>query len=108
MNTGKIIMTAAVLAAIAGSAVCNRAEACTGITLKSKNGAYVYARTIEWGGSNLESRYVVVPRGHAQRSYLPDGSADGNTLGRALLRSTCCCSLNASFRNSLFCSSSIL
>ena len=80
MNTGKIIMTAAVLAAIAGSAVCNRAEACTGITLKSKNGAYVYARTIEWGGSNLHSRYVVVPRGHAQRSYLPDGSADGMEL----------------------------
>ena len=32
------------------------AEACTGITLVSKDGARVLARTIEWGGSNLNSR----------------------------------------------------
>ena len=36
------------------------AGACTGITLVSKDGARVLARTIEWGGSNLNSRYVVV------------------------------------------------
>ena len=31
------------------------ADACTGITLKSKDGATVVARTIEWGGSDLNS-----------------------------------------------------
>lgn len=36
--------------------------ACTGITLHSKDSAYVLARTIEWGGSDLNSRYVIVPR----------------------------------------------
>mgnify|MGYP001033497461 FL=1 len=49
-------------------------EACTGITLKAKDGAYVVARTIEWGGSNLNSRYVVVPRGYSQHSYTPQGT----------------------------------
>ena len=48
-------------------------EACTGITLRSKDGACIVARTIEWGGSNLNSRYVVVPRGYTQRSYVPGG-----------------------------------
>mgnify|MGYP005773779291 CR=1 FL=1 len=50
------------------------AEACTGITLRAKDGAYIVARTIEWGGSNLNSRYVVVPRGYRQQSLTPDGS----------------------------------
>lgn len=52
-------------------------DACTGITLKSKDGATVVARTIEWAGGSLESRYVVVPRGYAQRSYTPDGGVNG-------------------------------
>lgn len=50
------------------------AQACTGITLRAKDGGYVVARTIEWGGSNLNSRYVVVPRGYVQHSMLPDGA----------------------------------
>lgn len=53
------------------------ADACTGITLVAKDGARVVARTIEWGGSELNSRYVVVPRGYEQRSFLPDGSSSG-------------------------------
>lgn len=55
-------------------------EACTGITLKTAAGNSIVARTIEWGGSNLNSRYVVVPRGHAQTSYLPDGKKEGMTF----------------------------
>lgn len=51
----------------------NRAEACTGITLKTVNGGNVMARTIEWGGSNLNSVYVVVPKKYRQKSYAPDG-----------------------------------
>lgn len=53
------------------------AVACTGITLTARDGATVVARTIEWGGSELNSRYVVVPRGYAQRSFVPGGQRDG-------------------------------
>ena len=48
-------------------------QACTGITLKTKAGATVLSRTIEWGGSLLNSQYVVVPRGYEQQSYTPNG-----------------------------------
>ena len=53
------------------------AEACTGITLKSKDGHTIPARTIEWGGSDLNSQYVIVPRGYTQQSYLPGGATGG-------------------------------
>ena len=52
------------------------ADACTGITLQSADGSTVVARTIEWGGSDLNSRYAVVPRGYSQQSYVP-GAKDG-------------------------------
>lgn len=48
-------------------------SACTGITLHSADGACILARTIEWGGSDLNSQYVVVPRGYVQQSYTPEG-----------------------------------
>lgn len=54
-----------------------QAGACTGITLKAQDGATVLARTIEWAGGYLNSRYVVVPRGYMQKSYLPEGGKDG-------------------------------
>lgn len=52
-------------------------KACTGITLKAKDGSCIVARTIEWGGSNLNSQYVVVPRGYEQQSYIPGGTTEG-------------------------------
>ena len=52
------------------------ADACTGITLQSADGSTVVARTIEWGGSDLNSRYAVVPHGYSQQSYVP-GAKDG-------------------------------
>lgn len=54
-------------------------KACTGITLKTVNNQSILARTIEWGGSDLNSQYVVVPRGYSQQSYIP-GEADGMTF----------------------------
>lgn len=48
-------------------------DACTGITLRSKDGTTVVARTIEWGGSNLNSQYVIVPRMHKAQSLTPNG-----------------------------------
>ncbi len=53
------------------------AGACTGITLTSADSCTVVARTIEWGGSNLNSQYVVVPRGYSEQSFTPSGKADG-------------------------------
>lgn len=51
--------------------------ACTGITLRTQAGEPIPARTIEWAGNALQSGYVVVPRGHRQQSFLPDGTQDG-------------------------------
>lgn len=48
-------------------------EACTGLSLKAKDGAYVQARTIEWGDSYLPSEHVVIPRGQTIRTYTPTG-----------------------------------
>lgn len=55
-------------------------KACTGITLKAKDGSRIVARTIEWGGSNLNSQYVVVPRGYTQQSYIPGSTTGGMTF----------------------------
>lgn len=53
------------------------ADACTGITLKSKDGATVVARTIDWSGTEMNNIYTIVPRGHKHKSLLPDGTMDG-------------------------------
>lgn len=53
------------------------ASACTGISLAAADSSRVVARTIEWGGSDLNSRYVIVPRGYVQQSYVPGGVTDG-------------------------------
>ncbi len=63
----------AILMAIAGIACTAESHACTGITLKSQDGATVLARTIEWGGSDLNSQYVIVPRGYESQSLTPEG-----------------------------------
>ena len=57
-----------------------QAEACTGITLKTADGTSIPARTIEWGGSDLNSKYVIVPRGYTQQSYIPGGQKNGLQL----------------------------
>ena len=52
-------------------------KACTGITLHTSAGLPVTARTIEWAGNDLNSRYTIVPRNYRQRSYTPDGAPNG-------------------------------
>ena len=49
------------------------AMACTGISLRAKDGSYVQARTIEAAAMVLESNYVVIPRGHEMQSFTPSG-----------------------------------
>ena len=63
------------------SIICaNRASACTGITLKSKDNGIVTARTIEWGESAMENLYTIVPRGYIQQSMLPNNEPGGMTF----------------------------
>ena len=66
----KLMLSAAVLLS---AAAFNETEACTGISLMSKDSSYVLARTCEWGGSFLQSRYVAVPRGYTQNALTPTG-----------------------------------
>ena len=64
-------------AGILAAAVCLlfpvRSSACTGISFVAKDGSHVMARSIEWAAERLNSRYVVVPRGHSFRSFTPEG-----------------------------------
>lgn len=48
-------------------------KACTGLSLRAKDGAYIQARTIEWGDSYLPSEYVIIPRNQQIRAYTPTG-----------------------------------
>lgn len=62
------------------SSFSQKTEACTGITLRTTSGSPITARTIEWAGNDLESKYAIVPRGYSQRSFTPDGKKDGMTF----------------------------
>lgn len=73
---GRFGLTVFIVAAL-WPALGGNIAACTGITLRSCGDTLVLARTIEWGGSNLNSRYVVVPRGHTSVSLTPDGGKNG-------------------------------
>jgi choloylglycine hydrolase len=48
-------------------------SACTGITLKAKDGAVVFGRTLEWGSFDLKSRLAIVPRGYEYKSRVEGG-----------------------------------
>ena len=64
-----------VMLAIAAAVVLpQETVACTGITLKAADGPYVVARTLDCGGSNLNSQCVLVPRGVGPRALTPSGT----------------------------------
>lgn len=48
------------------------ADACTGFSLESKDGAVVYGRTMEWGAFDLNSQVVIMPRGQKFTAHTPD------------------------------------
>ena len=58
-------------------ALVQGADACTGITLKSRDNATIVARTMDWSRTENTSMYVVVPRNHNHQSLLPDGTMNG-------------------------------
>ena len=73
MKIRSIIM----LVALMSIATTQKASACTGITLQTSNGQTIVARSIEWAGGDLESRYTVVPRGYRQRAIVPVEENEG-------------------------------
>ena len=52
----KIKLFAMLATAVLMASSTQQARACTGITLKSADGTSIPARTIEWGGSDLNSK----------------------------------------------------
>ena len=54
-----------------------KADSCTGITLKSNDGANIVARTVEWANGESPSDYLIVPQGYEKQSMLPDGTKTG-------------------------------
>ena len=73
MKIRSVIMLLAVICV----ASTQKATACTGITLQTSHGETIVARTIEWAGGDLESRYTVVPRGYRQRAIVPVEENEG-------------------------------
>lgn len=68
-------LAAASIVAMAASLISPvNSEACTGISFVAKDGSRVFARSIEWAAERLDSRYVIVPRGHSFKSFTPDGT----------------------------------
>ena len=49
-------------------------NACTGISFTAADGSIVAARSIEWATERLDSKYVIVPRGHSFTSLAPNGN----------------------------------
>lgn len=57
--------------------IATPAIACTGITLHTRQGTTISARTIDWSREENDNIYIVVPRGHQEQSLLPDGTQNG-------------------------------
>ena len=70
----KILLLALTLAL---ASLASEAKACTGITLQTTTNHPVTARTIEWAAKPLNLMYVIVPRGHQHKSFLPDNTTKG-------------------------------
>ncbi len=47
--------------------------ACTGIKLTAKDGSNIIARTMEWGGFQMPSQLILVPRGYTKYAVMPNG-----------------------------------
>lgn len=67
----KLLISAA--AVLLAGVLAADADACTGISLKAKDGSQVVARTVEWAATPMQCGYVVAPRGHAHQSFTPTG-----------------------------------
>lgn len=60
-----------------------KADACTGITLKGEDGSVVRSRTIEWGPFDMQCGLDIVPQGHLFSSEkMPDGKSGKKWKGK--------------------------
>jgi len=75
MEMKKLNLLLVMMLAIVG--IHNSANSCTGITLTSKDGANIVARTVEWASGESPSDYLIVPQGYEKQSMLPDGTRNG-------------------------------
>lgn len=60
------------LVMIVAIAPWQKANACTGITLKAEDASIIQARTMEWGAFDLQSEVMVTPRGLTLQSTTHD------------------------------------
>ena len=58
----KVVIQLAATLTIIALASTSTAPACTGITIKPKDGSIIFARTLEFG-MDLQSNIIIVPRG---------------------------------------------
>ena len=58
------------------------AEACTSMIFKAEDGTRIYARTMEWGASDLKSEMMLVPRAMAFSSDLGEGKTGARWQNR--------------------------
>jgi choloylglycine hydrolase len=69
----KLLTKTLVSVLVASSIATMPVAACTGLTLNAADGSVVFGRTLEWGTFDLNSRVVIVPRGHEYKSRVGDG-----------------------------------
>lgn len=70
----KGLLTGFACCALFGAGFSSKALACTGITLRAQDQTYVVARSIEWGASRLDSRFIVSGRGRSVQTQTAYGS----------------------------------
>lgn len=75
MRTASSLSVSIVATLIGFGLVVQQVFACTGITLKAKDGTVIFGRTLEWGSFDLKSRLVVVPRGYEYKCILEKGQS---------------------------------
>ncbi len=74
MRVGNLVRLMGVVIAWAAVFSHVAASACTGISLRAKDGAVIAARTVEWAlGDAAHDRLVIFPRGHSFAGQTPDG-----------------------------------
>lgn len=66
-----LILSSFLLAGFSASTYRLASPDCTGITLKSTNGSFIHARTMEWGAFNIQPELLVYPRKHQFKGELP-------------------------------------
>lgn len=73
MRLGKFIKQAATLLTISACLITQYSYACTGIHLKSEDGSFVYARTMEFGADLVSFDLISVPRNYEYIGQTPNG-----------------------------------